>query len=515
VEYDIKDYGAVGDGKVLDTKAIQTAIDTCSKTGGGEVAMRNGTFLSGTIFIKNNVTLKVEASAKLLASGNLEDYAPRGTIEPQRYPEPQMDHCFIYAENAKNIGICGRGEINGNGGKFPNRNKKYKYEYRPMLIRFFNCQYIQVKDVKLRDPAAWTSAFLDCSDIWVRGVDIEALIKGNGDGLDFDSCQNIVISDCKIVGTDDTICLQNSKPDRICKNVVITNCILKSACACIRFGYMSAGNIKDVVVSNCILYDTFREGIKIQSCEGADIENISFDNIVMRDVGRPIVLHLNRGIVSPVYYKAQKEPEDGGFRNVSFSNIQIVNGLEIEEPILHGHNREIVVRAPWYNGIFINAKDGSYIEDVSIRNLSYRLIGGVKKQQARFEEYPPMDYAVQCASPLKYGKIAFYNPAYFLYSRNVKGLTLENINIELIKADERPAMVFDEISDLEIIGLKLNADKSGDDLIYMRNVNDALLERVKTSGKKKNLIRKMGKTQGIDLVNCKNIDNNNIGDKYE
>ena len=165
--FDVKEYGAKGDNTTKDTMAIQRAIDACHLVGGGRVLLRNGQFLSGGLYLKSNVLLEIDISAVLMASGDIADYGT-DTHHNRYRNEAALDRCFLYAQDAENIGITGLGRIDGNGEAFPNAGSIY----RPMLLRFLRCSHIYIEGIQLYNAAAWTTAFLDSKNIWVHGVDI-------------------------------------------------------------------------------------------------------------------------------------------------------------------------------------------------------------------------------------------------------------------------------------------------------------------------------------------------------
>lgn len=162
-----------------------------------------------------------------------------------------------------------------------------------MLLRFLNCQNLFLRNLTLQNPASWASAFLYCNDVRVDGINISSRARGNGDGLDFDGCQDVRVSNCRLDNSDDSICLQCFESSMPVRNVVITNCIMSSHWAAIRIRLPSHGNFENVTVSNCIFHDITGEVLKIQMAEGGRMENLLFSNIVMRNVPRPVFITFN------------------------------------------------------------------------------------------------------------------------------------------------------------------------------------------------------------------------------
>lgn len=437
--YNVRDYGAKADGVTNDAAAIQSAIDGCSASGGGTVLLEGGTFLSGTIRLKSNVTLEIDASATLLASGDIADYAP--DVHHNRYRnEKALDRCFIYAEDQHDFALTGRGKIDGNASAFPNEGSIY----RPMMIRLLRCRNVHVENLRLYEAAAWTTAFLDSEYIWVRGVDIKNDKRYNGDGLDFDGSAHVFVSDCYVRGTDDNFCLQASSKDHPVHDVHVTNCEFTGVCAGLRFGLKSIGDIYDVTVSNCTLNRVWREGIKIECTEGGTISDISFDNIVMRNVTRPVFVILNNRFELDDYgssVELDHMPEIGAMSRISITNLTATD----DEEMMNVHRRftDDVMGEPRFNGIRFDAAEGHPIEDVALDGIRYTFIGGVKRSDIP-AEYPRLvDKLAEPGAKSSENYWPDWSRAAFMDLRNVRGLDMTRIRLHAIRPDERPAVLLD------------------------------------------------------------------------
>ncbi len=429
----VTSYGAVGDGKTVNTQAVQKAIDACNEAGGGTVLVEGGVFVCGTIFLKSNVTLKIEASAILKASPDISDYHP-DTHHNRYRNEEALDRCFIYAEEQENIRITGSGEINGNSEAFPNEGSIY----RPMMIRFLRCREIHIDRIKLFNAAAWTTAFLDSSYIWISRVHICNDKRYNGDGLDFDGCAHVFVEGCSITGTDDNLCLQSSSKDYPVKDIHITNCEFTSVCAGIRIGLKSIGDIHNVVISNCTMDSVWREGIKIECTEGGNISDIVVNNITMRDVTRPVFIILNNRFTTDDYgssVELDHMPEIGTMENLMFANIIATDSEEMKK--VHYRFTDDIMGEPKFNGIRIDAEENHPIRGVTIQNLKYRSVGGVKLADIP-KEYPKvLDLLKHPGEVTSENYYPNWSRAAFMDIRNVQELYLSNVQFSAMEADER------------------------------------------------------------------------------
>ncbi len=287
--WDVRRFGAKGDGMTLDTRAVQAAIDACHQAGGGAVSFATGcTFLVGTIYLKDHVELRLESDAVLLGSDRLADYGNDVGLNPF-YPET-IDPCLIYARDCADLRIAGSGTIVGYAGtQFvapPGADERARKQ-RPMLIRFDNCGQISVADVSLKRCGSWCLHLKNSHDIFLRNIRID---NEKQDGFDLESCQNVSISDCHLECGDDAIAITTSSREHPARNITITNCLMRSRWSAIRFGPLSRGDFENIAVSNCIFYDCSGGGIKLGTFEGGEIRNCVFDNLVMDQVIAPITM---------------------------------------------------------------------------------------------------------------------------------------------------------------------------------------------------------------------------------
>ncbi|SEO63503.1 Polygalacturonase [Amphibacillus marinus] len=429
--YKVTEFGAKGDGQTVDTVAIQATIDYCHEHGGGQVAFAQGTFVMGTVFLKSNVYLHIDASATILANPDISDYPDH--VHYNRYVnETEMDKCLIYAEDAMNIGLIGLGRIDGNAEAFPNEGSIY----RPMMVRFLRCQHIHLKDLRLHNSTAWTTAFLDSENIWCENLDINNSKRYNGDGLDFDGCQYVFITNCKIKGTDDNLCLQSSSTAYPMRHVHITNCYFTSICAAIRIGLKSIGTISNVTISNCTFENVWREGVKIECTEGGQITDIMVKGLVMRNVRRPIFVLLNNRldrIGSSV--GLTKVPEIGTMARIHFSDIMMTDDEEMTNT--HYRFTDDVMGEPSFNGIRVDANTDYPIQDLTMNQLMYTSIGGVTAT-AVDKQYPQVwDMRYDHPEQVSENYFPNWSRTTFFDIRHVDRLVLSRIRLRALRPDSR------------------------------------------------------------------------------
>jgi len=420
-QYNVLDFGAKADGVTIDTKAVQQAIDAANANGGGKVIIPSGkTVVTGTIFMKSFVTLHIENGATLMGSPNIEDY-PDNTHKNMYKNEPHMNKCFIYASDAHSFAIEGYGTIDGNGHpKFFTQKTG-----RPMLMRFKNCNKIHINDITLINPAAWTSAWLYCNEITVNGIKILSRVNQNGDGLDFDGCTNVRVSNSSFDNSDDCICLQASLPEKPCKDIVISNCIFETKWGGMRIGLLSRGDFESVTVTNCTFKNIKDSGLKIQMNEGGSMKNMVFSNLVMKNVPRPVFMTFAQQkacVDAPEEMYPMKE-----MKNFTFQNI-IADNIELDKN----------------SAFFLTGMPGHYIENVIIKDVQFFISGGGTKEDAEKKDHNEYTLDVLGGWWPEFSKVGTL-PASAIFLRHMKNVTVDNFHVYISGSDERKPVIFNDV----------------------------------------------------------------------
>ncbi|WP_086349008.1 glycoside hydrolase family 28 protein [Candidatus Enterococcus clewellii] len=338
VDYIITDFGASSDNQ-MNTQAIQKAIDTASHAGGGRVVIPAGTFVTGALFLKSNITLYLNAGSVLKFSDDQKEYPV--VISRWEGVEQQVYASCVYAEHAENISVTGFGVLDGNGKNwwhvFRNDQSALKFP-RPKLISFHKCSRITIRDVRLIDSPSWTINPILCEDVTVDNVSIlNPSDSPNTDGIDPESCKNVRINNCHIDVGDDCIAVKagtEETEERVsCENVTITNCTMVHGHGGVVLGSEMSGGIRNVTISNCVFQGTDR-GIRLKSRRGrgGTVEDIRISNIVMDRVICPFIINLYYfwGPNGEQQYVWDKTPqpitnETPCFRRLHFMNITAKN----------------------------------------------------------------------------------------------------------------------------------------------------------------------------------------------
>ncbi len=434
IEWIVTDYGAIGDGVTSNTEAIQKAIDECSLAGGGTVLLTNGEFVSSTILLKDNVTLKIDKDAKLIGTEEVYTYQ---LVDPFVDATGQLrGKCLIGAVDVNNISIVGEGIIEGNGEKFSSKNKslmlkKYKETNpnleakdsellsNPFMVRLVRCDGITIKGVSMNQPGAWCTHLYQCNNFVIDGIKIYSHATRNNDGIDIDSSSNGEIMNCDIDSGDDAICFKATSSVAT-DNVHVHDCKLKSDWGTIKLGTESMGDMTNITVENCFVHDTKGGGIKVLSADGANVKNVVIRNIEMKNVEMPIFVRLCERRLT---YRGAEQRPVGSIDGVTISNISaVVSPLS-----------ELRLTPP--TAIVISGTPDHKIENVVIENVNIILPGGGTEADAKIvmpeniTEYPEFT---------KLGAA----PAYGLFIRNATNVDFNNVDITLEGKDARRKNIF-------------------------------------------------------------------------
>ena len=461
--YNIRDFGAKGNGDALDTAALQNAIDTCTADGGGTVLVPAGTFVIGTVELKSNVTLHIAASGKLLGSGDGKQYHAVDAIPLEGdHTLGDGNWALLFAVSAKNLTIEGPGTIDGQGAQFHSAVRGTPPpsglggNKRPYHVLVYRCENFTVRNISMLDCAYHSIRVIQSQRVHMDSVYIHNRVNGNNDGFHFISAEYLTVSNCIVKSQDDACALFGS-----CKHVAITNSFFSTRWSVFRFG---GGTAEDITVSNCLLHEVYGCPIKLHADMGARFENISFSDIVLQNVTGPINFSIGPGA------QGNRRTSEGSssppvVRNISFSNIHgtvTTDPAQLSETTLtSGYNP-----GERHSCIALNCVEGSTLENVSFDNVHLIFGGGGTAEDATRRDLPEFAGEYFALGPM---------PAYGFYARHTRGITLQNIRLQTASPDLRPAVVLDQTEDVSITGLAVQGNPQAESVLRVRDSQHVLL----------------------------------------
>jgi hypothetical protein len=382
---------------------------------------------------------------------------------------------LIFAVNAQNIVIEGPGTIDGQGAQFlsPSRGvlppAGIGGNHRPYHLLFHRCQNITVRDIFLYQSAYHSVRIIQSRYVKLDGIHIYNRTNRNNDGFHFISSQNVHISNCDIECQDDACALFGS-----CKFVTVDNCSFSTRWSVFRFG---GGEAENITVSNCLIYETYGCPIKMRCGPGSRFENISFSNLLMKNVTGPISIGLgpqprrapaqsapNAGETNTQPARPEQPQTPGVVRNISFHNIRatVARPVQLADvPFTSAYNPGEV-----FSCITLNGMGEGFLENISFNDVHLTFPGGGTAEQAAVRDVPKVAG--------EYYEIGV-PPAYGMYARNVRGLTLDDVRFEVVAPELRPALVFDHVSDATVDGFSAQGTKAAESLLRFIDTRDILL----------------------------------------
>ena len=341
-QFNVKDFGAVGDGRALDRKAIQDAIDTAEKRGGGFVIVPEGKYLIGGLLLKSNVYLDLNEFAELVASDDPEDF-----IVWEGQPKQDKNHKYhwnvVSGHNIENAGIIGKGVINGMGNEkyvrfYSSRDDRFepvrwtvdkcRGECRPELVRFNRSKNLIFHDFTLTNSPRWVFHLKGSENILIDGINVIGDPRmPNNDGIDIDSSRHVTIRNSHISTADDGICLKSSHGYGIIENVLVEDTIIRSKSSAIKVGSNVDEDMKNVYFRNIRIYDSNR-GLGIQQVGykgGGDVYDFTYENIDIESGYKTDRWWGNGEPIWIISLPRNKKAEVGSTYNIHFKDITAVS----------------------------------------------------------------------------------------------------------------------------------------------------------------------------------------------
>ncbi|PYS88596.1 MAG: exo-poly-alpha-D-galacturonosidase [Acidobacteria bacterium] len=493
--FDVRVFGAKGDGKALDSPAINQAIETAAAKGGGTVFFPPGTYRSFSIRLKSNITLYFDQGSTLLAAspndgdGKYDEPEPNPWSKYQDFGHTHWHNSLIWGENLENVSILGPGLIWGkglvrSGGQsrnqaqndalqdvktvtpetpfgYPNPRDTVETGWGNKAISLKLCRNVIIRDVSILEGGHFAILATGVDNLTIDNLKIDT----NRDGIDIDACRHVRISNTTVNSPfDDAICLKSSHGlgfARATENVTITNCSVSgydvgtfldgtykreynryshsSPTGRIKFGTESNGGFKNITISNCVF--DYSRGLALETVDGGLLEDVTISNITMRDVvNAPIFLRLGKRNRGP-----KETLTEGKLRRVMLSNFVIYNA------------------DPKYGSI-ISGVPGNDIEDVRFNNIRIYYQGGGTKEQAALQ---PPEKEIDYPEPVMFGEI----PAYGFFIRHVKGLTMTDVEVSYMKDDLRPPFMLDDVKGADFHRVRAQRMPNGS-MFVLKNVFD-------------------------------------------
>jgi len=454
LDYNVRDFGAKGDGKTLDHEAINAAIDTCVAHGGGRVVLPAGTYLCGSIRMKSHVELHISAGAMILAApASMKAYDEAEPWEGTAYQDgghTYFKNSLIYAIGQEHVSITGRGMIDGLGLTKKDTEKGGRLQGGNIgtgdkAVAFKLCRNILIRDITIYRGGHFGIILSGCELGTVDNVTIDT----NRDGFDIDCCKYLTVSNCKInTPRDDALVLKSSyalKEPVITEHIAISNCIITGyrlgslldgsyvpepvnwVCGRFKLGTESNGGYRNISLSNCTFI--YSSGLAFEEVDQGIMENITVSNITMNHVH-----HYPIYITTGCRNRGPKERTTASMgRDIMISNL-VANDVDS------------------LAGIIVTGMPGAPLRNISLNNIQLQFRGGGRAELAK-KEY--REQGTNYPEP----KFAKETPAYGLFARHVDGLEIHNVTFRTMKPDYRPAAMLVDVKNASITDLLADLQK--------------------------------------------------------
>ena len=409
-KFDVRTFGAKGDGQTFDTVAIQKAINAASGTG-GSVILAGGRFLTAPLTLKGKMTFYVSKDATLLGSTLPQDYPDQ---LPRQTAAPFLRKSLLFADGADFLVIDGGGVIDGQGQLLKMGGKE---PFRPSLLRIFSSNHVTVRNLTLQNPRMWTDIYSECTDLTLDHLHVIAPAGycENLDGRDVCDCRGAKVTNCRIEAQDDGICLKSHGSRGLQDVWIENNEITDFGANGIKLGTATAGPISGIHILNNVVHAAKFGGLCIESVDGSQVRNIEVRGLEMQRVAEPVFVRLALRKANPnlpVPPPGAAMPKAGKIERVSIEEVratQVCNGPAPSNTI---------TGVPF-----------ARVSDVVIRNGYFEMPGGLANQ-------PPSPPEIAGGYPQS--NIFGNPPGYGFYVRHADHVIFDHVTTVTVKTDARP-----------------------------------------------------------------------------
>ncbi len=468
-DYRASFFGIQSNGTTLNTTSIQKAIDHIHENGGGRLVFEVGRYVTGSIYLKSNVTLHLNEGAILV-----------GSLNPFDYNRHAYWTAMIFAYDQKNIGITGQGVIDGRGYEVAQNvltmvhkgilkdnylKKDRPHEgLRPQNIYIKGCKNIIIRGVTIKNPASWNQQYDQCKNLLVENITVDSKNYWNNDGIDIVDCDSVIVRNSYFDASDDGICLKSHSATFLCQNVEIYNNTVRSSASGIKFGTFSKGGFKNIRIVKNKVYDTYRSAITFAAVDGGIVENVFVDSLIAINTGNIIFLRIGERLPN----------KKGSMKNISISNVyaevpatKADAGYPYEGPVEH-LPRNISPAS-------IVGMPDALIENVKLKNIEIHYPGGGDPNYAKIgldelDKIPEL--------PKDYPEFSMFKelPAWGFYIRHAKNITFENIKLTCKKDDYRVPIVLDDVHHIRFKNLKISEPNKKETNVFSHRSSQVKME---------------------------------------
>ena len=468
-DYNVSMFGAKSNGTTMNTSSIQKGIDFISENGGGRLVFYVGRYLTGTVYLKSNVTIQLEEGAILV-----------GSLNPLDYEMNYNWTALIFALGQQNIGITGKGVIDGCGFEVANNlvdlihkgviSDPLKYDrpretIRPQNIYFRGCRNVTIRGIMLKDPGSWNQQYDQCRNVVIDAITVDSKSYWNNDGVDIVDCDSVSVTNSYFDAADDGICLKSHSADFICQNVFIHNNTVRTSANGIKFGTASYGGFRNIRIINNLVFDTYRSAITFAAVDGGIVEDVVVDSLRSINTGNVIFLRIGE----------RRAGKKGKMRNISISNVYAE--VPSTKPDA-GYNYEGPVEDLPRNisPSSITGMPDAAIENVTLRNIEIHYPGGGNPSYAKVG-LDELDKVPEMAA--SYPEFSMFRelPAWGFYIRHAKGISFENVKLVCENNDYRTAVVLDDVKAATFKTLKVSEPGIKKEPVYSYRSTGILTEK--------------------------------------